>query len=133
MQVFYASQGTLLSFPVGALLFGGLIEIVMGLVGILYAGALMVGLRPAKRVAEFVALLLTIFAWYIFIVFVFIQPGMDAAAVPGTPYPWTSRQTYNTFIMAGILAAAFYCAVLLGGQVMSDGSSTSRELLLSWC
>lgn len=84
----------------------------MGLIGIFFAGALMVGFRPPALAAIISFIVCEVFAWYVFLIFIFIQPGLDYTAVPDVPYPWTSRVTYNAFAMGGILSAAFYCGMI---------------------
>lgn len=41
--------------------------------------------------------------WFVFILFVFVNPAMDAANTAGIPFPWPTRQAYNTFVAAGFL------------------------------
>lgn len=85
----------------------------MGLVGIALGGAVLVGYKVQRLVALVAFGALEIAAWYVFLVFVFIVPGMDATNVaPADQYPFTSQLVYNTFVMAGILSSAFYCGAL---------------------
>jgi hypothetical protein len=87
-----------------------------GFAGIFLAGAFAVGIKVKPNVVLGVLIMEGLFGWFIFLLFVFVNPGMDAAAVTGIPSPWNSRQNYNTFVAMGILASAAYCATLLGGQ-----------------
>jgi hypothetical protein len=87
-----------------------------GFAGIFLAGAFAVGIKVKPNVVLGVLVMEGLFGWFIFLLFVFVNPAMDAAAVTGIPSPWDSRQNYNTFVAMGILASAAYCATLLGGQ-----------------
>ncbi len=89
---------------------------VFGFAGIFLAGAFAVGIKVRPTVVLVVLVLEGVMGWFIFLLFVFVNPGMEAAATTGIPLPWTSRMNYQTFVAMGILVSAGYCATLLGGQ-----------------
>jgi hypothetical protein len=110
------TQAVTIGFNAAALLAGGVCQMAMGFAGLFLAGAFLVGINVRPPVVFAVLVVEGLIGWFVFLLFVFVNPAMDAAATPGVPSPWETRQNFNTFVAMGILASAGYCAALLGSQ-----------------
>lgn len=111
------SSGVASSFPLSALVAGGVCQVAMGLAGVFLAGAVLSGVTVTSFAVMAVFGFELLVGWFIFLLFVIVNPGMEAAAVQGIPFPWTSRYDFNVFVAMGILASTGYCITLLGGQM----------------
>lgn len=106
----------------GVLFAGGLVEVIFGLIGLAIGiGAFI--LRWYSTLATKAAMVIqTLLGYYVFVVFVFVQPAMRADALDGVDEAalplGLSLGANKAIITMGILTSFHFCLALQGGQFL---------------
>lgn len=118
---------------IGVYFFGGLFEVIFGLVGLFVAGAALVFRFYNKLLIRAAMVVQNLLGWYVFIVFVFVQPSAranDTGELFGLSVPMS-----RFLIILGLFTSFHFCLALQGGQFVFFtrlvGAAEDKNFLMS--
>ncbi|PXF44204.1 hypothetical protein BWQ96_06064 [Gracilariopsis chorda] len=120
--------------PVVLFFIGGLLEVAFGLIGFFVGAAAFVLRWYNTSVTKVSMALQSAMGWFVFIVFVFVQPAFRASSdAPMPPNPGFTQGEFRFFVTLGILTSFHFCLALQGGQFLLFGrlvsAATGRDFL----
>lgn len=122
-----------LDLRMGVYFFGGLFEVIFGLVGLFVGGAALVFRFYNKLLTRGAMVVQNVLGWYVFIVFVFAQPAERANET--SEVLGLSLGMSRFLVVLGLFTSFHLCLALQGGQFVFLtrllGAAENRDCLMS--
>lgn len=98
--------------------FGGLAEVIFGLFGFFVGVSAFIFSSYSTLITKICMAVQTVLGYFVFIVFIFVEPAVKAANIPGPVLTGLSLGSSRLLITMGIFTSFHFCLALQGGQFL---------------